>query len=274
MAAAAAAATAAAATVAAAAATAAVADLKEEFRAASRELREQSQQRMEEMMTANHELQARLQNTEVLLAAATSSAEADRARTMFPSNLSLKVDARVQVSKDCFPLIREAISLLMRDVPDVAQALVKMGQVYRLNNNMLAGADLSKLVPDRPFEFIEGYYGETKSFALRRPLEGANWSPENELVKHDAARKTTEKVLAAAASAAAAAAARAAAAAARAAAYNTGPRRAPGQNYQYQPYPRAPPPPPPAQQQQQQLGGGQQKGGNGFVPRGPFNRGQ
>ena len=212
------------------------------------------QNQQDQLMTINADLQAAMQEQRAQLAAATSSAEAVRARTMLPNNLPSKMAARVELATDGLPLLREAHSKLKRAEPDVAGAKEIVGQLYRLNCNLLVGADLSKQQPERAFEVVELYYGESKAYALRPPLD-TNWAPERELVKNECARKATLKIVEANIAAAARAAQR------------TAPKR-PFVPFQQQPY--RPFPAPPAPQQQQQLqqhgGGGQQRGGH---PNGP-----
>ena len=221
------------------------------------------QTRQDELMMINQDLVVRMQEQQAALAAATSSAEAVRARTMLPSNLPPKMAARIELASDGLPLLRDAFSRLNRGEPDVDGAKEIVGQLYRLNCNLLVGADLSKQLPERAFEVVELYYGESKAYALRPPLD-TNWAPENELVKNDPARKATMKIVEANVAAAARAALRAA------------PKRPFGVPYQQQPFRPYPAPPAQLQQQQQQQhgGGGQQRGGhpNG-PPRGPVGAG-
>jgi hypothetical protein len=150
----------------------------------------------ETLVAVNHELKTQLEELKAQVELQGSSAEAGLARSLVPASLTSKVALRIQPIVDIYPLLRETFALLKRDPPDVERSLLKVGQACRLTNNVLAGADLSKQQPaaERPFEFIEHYYDQSKALALRPPLE-ADWKPEPELVKHDAARKAAVKLV-------------------------------------------------------------------------------
>ena len=225
----------------------------------------QQDQNLEALVTINTNQRQELVGLQAQLAGAMSSAEADRARSLKPSNLPVKLETKIQPSLDTLPLLREAYVLLCRDEPDIPRAKLLVGQAYRLANNVLAGAELAKQHPasERPFDFVDIYYDLTKPLALRPPLDAEAWRPEDELVKHDAARKSANKQVEADITKV-----KAAAAAAAAAAANGGgafKRRGPpfvGQ--QQRPFAPFPPFSPPASNPY--VGGGHQRGpapGNG-----------
>ena len=161
------------------------------------QVRDQATEEREALVTINNELKAQVAELTTTVELQGSSAEGDRARSLVPNNLPSSVQLRIQPEVDMIPLAREAIALLRRTPePDVERALLKLGQLYRLLNNVLAGADLAKQQPaaERPFAFIEHYYDQTKALALKLPTD-ADWKPETELVKHDAARKAAVKLV-------------------------------------------------------------------------------
>lgn len=180
----------------AAAATAARMDALEATIQQMQQQLQQSQLDRNDLAHVNQQLKISLEEVQSIVELQSSSVEADRGRNLVPSGLPAKVILKVQCSADVFPLIRECHSLLKREVPDVERALLKLGQIYRLHNNILAGADLAKQHPasERAFEFIEHYYDLTKAAAMRAPAE-ADWRPEAELVKHNDARKAAVKLV-------------------------------------------------------------------------------
>ena len=120
--------------------------------------------------------------------------EENRARSLMPTNLSSTMESKLAFAKDMFPRSRMVYQLLDKDPPDIRKARELVGQMCRLSNNFVAGAELSKQAPKKPLQFLDHYYEETRSAALKAP-ESAEWFPEQELVKYEKEKKSALKIL-------------------------------------------------------------------------------
>lgn len=119
--------------------------------------------------------------------------EESKAIALYPKHLSEAMDLKLQHHKETFILARTGLAMINLPEPDVIGAKEVLGKIYRLSNNALAAADISKEVGHMQLSFIDLYYDKARSKAMEAP-ESADWAPESELVKYDNLKKEAIKV--------------------------------------------------------------------------------
>ena len=121
------------------------------------------------------------------------SLEQTKAMSMMPSNLGSVMEQKIQLAKDVLPKARVTFALLNRGAPDIEGAKEIVGQIYRLANNQLAGADLAKQFARRQLSMVDHYYDQARSTAVKPAAAG--WVPEAELVKHEPPARAAKKII-------------------------------------------------------------------------------
>ena len=119
-----------------------------------------------------------------------------KAQTMIPQNLSDQMTKKMAFPSAAFIKSRVAFNLLAKaemTESDMEEAKRLVGEIYRLANNELVGAEISKeLNSSLPLSFVDVYAAAAKANALK-PVD-ANWKPEAELVVYDEKAKAARKI--------------------------------------------------------------------------------
>lgn len=116
------------------------------------------------------------------------------AQNLFPQRLSDVMEKKMQFPKDAFTRSRVGYATLCKDdlqPADIEVVKTLLGEIYRLSNNELVGAEVSKQISHQPLSFVDVYTAETRSIALQPVAE--TWGPEAQLVKYDDKVKSSKK---------------------------------------------------------------------------------